>query len=1079
MEPGAVQPVFCETRPMRIGVQGRAVLGVVLGVASLSVPLGSGSAAGATSGGPGAPQALTVDDLAAPVGLGLDDVYFGWHVVDSHRGAVQSAYRIVVTRPVLGGPRRGTAPVVWDSGEVRSTSQAFVPYGGPTLSPDTTYRWTVQTWNGQGVSGPMAHTATFDTGLNDDDWHADWIKRPTVEEFDTPATFNTQTETGIWAYKDEYSYVRKVVTLGASPIVRARAYVSADQQYELYVNGSMVAKGEAYAFPDSQYYETTNITRFLRAGKANAFGIIYNWQGPGKGRPEGTPGVIARITVLHADGEVDVITTDGTWKVLPGAWLPGVQRNEEGDPVDYTENINGPAEPIGWDEPGYRAVGWQPAQVIGPHPTAPWTHLVSVRTRIVYQPVHAVSITRLSSGAVVADFGKVYAAIPSVTFDHGRRGRRVTMHAGYLLDRSGAVSTTMGTQHTNMAYSYVERGGGRETFRPFDYLGFRYLQIDDPGERLTTNDVVALTRHDAVPDVNAGTFSSSNKTVDAVFALGRRSALYTMQEQFVDTPTREKGPWLADGMNESETAMDAFGDTNLTRKALLEFAQSQARYWPNGAINKIYPTALGAQEIPQSTADYPEWVWQYWIHTGDRPLLAELYPVVVNVANFFASYIGANGLVGTIPGPSDVPQFPTDTQLNMLVVNVFNRVADMAQALDRPAAEVSTQRARATALINAINTHLLLPAGYYTDGLDAGGNPVDPDNSLCTCSGAISPQVNNALAVQFGVVPPSDVKTVISYILSMTFDPPVTSAADVLDALRITGDDDAILHILTDASAPGWANILARGGTFTWEMWNPVDRDVLTPPLASLYGNGDSRSHGFGSNVLVAIQQTMLGVVPTAPGYASFNVTVPLHALRYASGRVPTPSGFIDRCLEPTGHRHRNVQGGRHGSRQYDGESQHSSHVPERRARVGNGAPWTGRRHVGGHRRRLRRGGCRRRFLPLREHRRAEGGRRYRRWLPNLSHTTPGGSCPGAPCTTDGGMTPPRRTPRGWPLRVPTRTRRHRPRCLIGPGYDRVHGDAGEGPGPPRHSSSDSPRGPRDRGRAPTSIRAPHGPLDR
>ena len=99
---------------------------------------------------------------------------------------------------------------------------------------------------------------------------------------------------------------------------------------------------------------------------------------------------------------------------------------------------------------------------------------------------------------------------------------------------------------------------------------------------------------------------------------------------------------------------------------------------------------------------------------------------------------------------------------------------------------------------------------------------------------------------------------------------------------------------MTDASEPGWANILAQGGTFTWEMWHPQDQDVLTPPLASLLGNGDSRSHGFGSNVLVAIQQTMLGVIPTAPGYASFDVTVPLLALSYASGRVPTPSGAIE-----------------------------------------------------------------------------------------------------------------------------------------------------------------------------------------
>ncbi len=203
------------------------------------------------------------------------------------------------------------------------------------------------------LAGRWRAPETFDTGLDDGDWHADWIKRPTVEELDTPETFNVQNTTGVWANKDEYSYVRKEAKLGGSPIVRARAYVSADQQYELYVNGSMAAKGEAYAYPDSQYYETTDITHLLEAGKANAFGIIYDWQGPGKGRPEGTPGVIARITVLHADGTVDVITTDGTWKVLPGAWLPGVQRDEEGDPVDYTENINGPAEPIGWDKAGY------------------------------------------------------------------------------------------------------------------------------------------------------------------------------------------------------------------------------------------------------------------------------------------------------------------------------------------------------------------------------------------------------------------------------------------------------------------------------------------------------------------------------------------------------------------------------------------------------------------------------------------------------------------------------------------------------------------------------------------------------
>src|SRR5258708_2482201 len=315
-----------------------AALVAVLG---LMVPRVEASAT-APPNGPGAPLALTVDDLAAPIGLGQGDIFFGWHVNDNRFGAAQSAYRILVSRPVLAGGSRGSAAAVWDSGKVLYADEAFVPYGGPALAPDTTYRWTVQTWDGSGAPGPLATAATVGTGLRDGDWHADWVKRPTVEPSDSADAFALQSGFGVWENKDEYSYVRKETRLNGSPIVRARAYISADQQYELYVNGTLTGKGQAYQFPDSQYYETQDITRLVHSGVANAFGIIYNWQGPGKGRPAGTPGVIAHISVLHADGSSELITTDGAWRVLPGAWLLGTQRHEDGDAVGYIEHIDGP-----------------------------------------------------------------------------------------------------------------------------------------------------------------------------------------------------------------------------------------------------------------------------------------------------------------------------------------------------------------------------------------------------------------------------------------------------------------------------------------------------------------------------------------------------------------------------------------------------------------------------------------------------------------------------------------------------------------------------------------------------------------
>jgi alpha-L-rhamnosidase len=825
-------------------------------VVAAVVAAGLASCSSGNSVGPGAPSALTVDGLESPIGLGTSDIAFGWHVDDPRRGAVESAYRVMVSRVRVSGSHPTPTSTIWDSGRVTSTATAFVAYRGPPLAPDSVYQWRAQTWDGAGQASPPSAPVSFETGLRDQDWKADWIRRPA----------NATTE------PDQYTYARKQVTLDPSPVVRARVYVSGDQQYELYVNGTRAGKGEAYSYPDTQYYETDDVTRLVHAGAANAFGLVYFWDGPTKGHPAGEPGVIAQISVTHRDGEVQTITTDGTWRVHKGAWLPGSQRDLEGDLVDYTENIDGSAYPEGWDTPGFDDHSWTPATVIGPAGTAPWTHLVSVRTRIVEEPVSAVKLTRLASGAVVADFGKVYAAVPTVTFHHGVSGRIVTMHAGYLLDQpTGQVSVAHGTQHTNMSYSYVERGGGSEQFLPFDYLGFRYLQIDDPGETLAPSDVVALTRHTAVPDEHAATFSSPNPTINAIFELGRRSALFTAQEQFIDTPTREKGSWLWDGFNESVTAMAAFGEQNLTRKSLTEFAQSQSRYWPNGAVNKIYPTALGALDINEFTEIYPEWVWQYWMHTGDRTLLAAVYPVLTKLAGYIeASVDPTTHLVKNLPATNVYYTFPTVTRLNILGVNVFRRTAEAAAALGRPASEIALQHDRQTALTNAINAKLTRPDGTYADGLEANGAQV-----------TVSSQTTNACAVVYGVVPAAHRAAVAGAIAAQGMSTPPRTASEVLDALAIAGRYDDLVRILTDKTSDGWANILAQGGTFTWEVWEPSD--II----------GDSMSHGWGANVLVTIQHSLLGVTPTAPGYATFAVTPPPTGLASAAGNVPTPFGTI------------------------------------------------------------------------------------------------------------------------------------------------------------------------------------------
>jgi len=832
---------------------------------------GSATQAASANHAPGAPTGLTVDDDAAPLAVtGAPE--FGWIVNDPDRGETQHAYELVVS----DAPSSRKHTVLFDSGATTSSQQSYVHAPGLRLAADHTYWWTVRTQDASGQFGPYAADARFDTGLGDGDWHASWIRRagtlPTVVDID-----------GSPFGPDDFSLIRKQTTLGASPIVRARVYAAAGQQYELHVNGARVAHGPSFSYPDEQYYETTDVTNLVRAGAPNVFAFVTHWSTGGQGRPDSPEAFIAHISIDHADGTRQIITTDGTWRAHTGPWVPGSPRNDEGD---WTEHIDERLDPVGWDRPGFDDSSWPAAIVLGPHPWPPFTHLVAERTHIVETTVKPRTLKRLADGAYVADFGQVTAATPVVDIAHGVAGRAVKLVSGDLLDPNGHVSTTRGHQETDMHWDFDERTGA-QVLRPFGYLGFRYLEVDGAAEPLTADAVTIAARHADMPDENAAQFHTSDPRIDAVWNLARHSALFDTQEQFLDTPTREKGQFLGDSFDVSQATMAAFGERSMTYEALRDFARSQAKYWPDGRVNAVYPNSDHGRDIPDFTEDYVEWVWKVWMATGDRDLLTTLYPVARNVTNYVAHAIDPKtGLVTNLPGgggdyQGGLVDWPIQmrygydmttaarTTINVLAVDDFRRVAAMAAALGKPAAEGQQETARAAAVTTAIRTRLERPDGIFVDGLLANGKP-----------SAHASQQANVYALAFGIVPPAHVRAVSNVIIGLKTAMGVVNYHVLLDALHDSGRDDAIVAALSDPNRPGYAQILKEGATFTWESWDARQ-------------TGDSESHGWGSTVLAVLQDDVLGARVTAPGAAQVAIAIPKTTLTRATGVVTTQRGRI------------------------------------------------------------------------------------------------------------------------------------------------------------------------------------------
>jgi alpha-L-rhamnosidase len=805
--------------------------------------------ASATSGTRGQPLALSVNGDSTPVGVDPDDTSFAWELGDTRKGAVQTAYRVVVNRG---------SSLVWDSGEVASTRQAFVKYSGPGLASDTAYSFQVATRDASRSWSPTSQSAPFLTGLRQSDWTAKWL-RP------GPA------DTGL----EQYTYLRRNFDLPSGAIEHAVVYAAGAHKYQLWLNGQKLDTGPSFCYPDEQYVQATDVTKALSAGRSNTLGFLHHWYSAGKGRPTSIPGLLAQLSVSYEDGRRFVAGTDGTWKQQKAEWLPASQRNT--DAGDFVEIIDARSSPQGWAGPTYDDSSWDPAPVLGPVGTVPFTGLYVQRTRITELEIPAETVTTLEDGAVVVDFGKIYAARPIVEFHSGIAGRMISMHVGYVLDPDGHVSTTNDTQATNLALYYIERDGSQK-FEPYTYLGFRYLEIDEPGETIGNGQVTALARHCTLPAVEAASFSSSDPVLDAVWDLCSRSGRYVTHEQFVDTPTREKGQFLWDACNESQVVMRVFRDQNLSWQALRDFARSQKRFWPDGRVSDIYPTGYGPQSYVSFSALYPEWVWRYYLSTGDLAAVDSLYPTLLRLSDYLWRGVHPETGLVTMPlAPSADNNFgydfntAADTSINILSTNAFERVSQIADAVgDR--SRVAAQHSRSASVANAINRWLVREDGLYVDGL----------RSDLTRSPHASQEANSR-ALAYGLVPASRLSTVGSYVASLGISVEPDQGLELLRALHASGLDSDVVRTLTDASKPGWAWILNHGGTFCWEAW--VLSDLI----------GDSMSHGWGASALVAMQEVLLGVVPAPPSAGEpptvLEISPAFTVLESASGVVPTVSG--------------------------------------------------------------------------------------------------------------------------------------------------------------------------------------------
>lgn len=802
------------------------------------------------------------------------------------------------THRMVGGgfptDARRTVPHVIDPGvtyelSIRVQGQTFqTSIDGQVVDTWTDPSATGSTAGTIGLRGASGEVADFDdirvtsldgrTALFEEDFSGGtgkWVRGTTTRE------------------ADEYTLARTVVDVPEGEIVRARSYLAASHVAELYLDGQRADRQTNYGYPSEGYYQAADVTDLVTPGEPLAVGAMLHWFSGGQGRAAGEPGLLVRLVLEYADGSKITVVSDGTWKVRRGPYVLVGTRNGEGLYVEHLDGVA--AQSIGdWKDESYDDSGWSDAVAVGEHPVAPFTHLAGQETRLTERVVHPDRILVADDGTPVADFGKVIPARPAVHIDDGVAGRVIQIRASYGLTATGRASTSgVDTQGTNMSFPYTQRAGVQD-YRAFGHLGFRYLEIPGADEEITVDDVTATVVHSAYPESGAARFASSDPTLNAVWDLMVRSLKYSVQETFVDTPTREQGQFLHDTVNISYGLMATEHDRVASRQAIREFMLSQERYWTSGndvgRYNAVYPNGDGKRDIPDFTEVVPDWVWRYYLETGDVALLEERYDNLVAAADYVRRHIpttgSTRGLVTQLTGGSGQYQYgivdwpahgrfgydmtaTARTTVNALGVDVLRKVAMVGKAIGRPAGEVRSYVADADALAGRMNATLRRPDGTYVDGLLADGS-----------QSAHAGQHATSYAVALGIAPIADLPELGEYLASMGMKQGPMTAHWLVEALAASGADEALLDLLTNEEDYGWAGWLAGGGTFTPEAWE-------------LSGSANSASHGWGSRAAVDVLGSVLGIEVTAPGAAEVSISVPDTGLSEASGSRMTQRGRV------------------------------------------------------------------------------------------------------------------------------------------------------------------------------------------
>lgn len=705
-------------------------------------------------------------------------------------------------------------------------------------------------------------------------------------------------------------------------------HVAAECHYRLWINDSFVGAGPARGSRRVNFADCHPIGQLLQIGTNS---IMVAIQAPGWRTFRASPSLASLWVSIPGQ-----VSTDATWKTrLISGWRSDAPTfTFQHGPMEWVDLADGP------DRPPTDTAGWLPAAVItkdeaSDHPAMaellskellprdipslietgidpvgfPLMAAVSPGggdsddvAAIMQNEAHTavaepVALERLLGArptpvdlapdqvgedvALIIDFGKEVNGTFQLDLD-APAGTVIDIGYGeHLVD--GRVRTVV--HGYRFADRQITRSGRQRVGTWFDERGFRFVQVvfRHLSEPLTIHQISASDRR--YPFQPTGSFSSDDAQLDAIWDICTETISACATDTFVDCPWRENTLYINDLLVENVAALVAFGDPRLTARSL-RLALSEADQdglVPASVPNGLQPgmdqqTADAYMTFPATQLYLTEIVEDLLLYSGDLETATVLTEHLVGTLEQMEQWQDPYGLMRPPEKHWNFVDWAIDNEqahalrgqasasVNWFWVRALDSMVRLSGWTGVGADRVDRWRQRAAEVTAAIRDHLWNPNLQHFNENARDNVPAGT-------------QISQALAILSGRLDPDSWPR--------------------LDGPGISPSELYMLHFVlqADVSSSGTGAALER----IRNHWGPMI-DAESPTVwecgvsqsgAAAFAGAGSLCHGFATTPVVLLQRHVLGVIPTAPGFAQFSIAPDLGGLTRASGDIPTPHGPI------------------------------------------------------------------------------------------------------------------------------------------------------------------------------------------